>query len=148
RPPPLGLPKERGEDLPRPREDLPHLGDPHDRDLRAVGDRLLARGPHLVPTEPEDGEAGVQPAELRDQAGAVEVARRLAGDHQEGQERIGGSRHAYGMGAGGPDGNGYMSQATASPPTTMPKKSWRKSFTCSLRSRRQRAVKKRLTKRA
>src|SRR5436305_9206718 len=52
------------------------------------------------------------------------------------------------MGAGGPEGKGYISQATSRPPPTMPTKICRKSLICSLRSRRQRRVKNRLTIRA
>src|SRR4051794_35369666 len=52
------------------------------------------------------------------------------------------------MGAGGPAGKGYISQATSRPPPTMPRKICRKSLICSLRSRRQRRVKNRLTIRA
>src|SRR5947199_7881511 len=52
------------------------------------------------------------------------------------------------MGAGGPEGKGYISQATSRPPPTMPRKICRKSLICSLRSRRQRRVKNRPTIRA
>ena len=57
----------------------------------------------LVAAQPEDGQAGDQAAQLRDQPRAVEVARGLAGDDQE----LPGARR-HGMGAGGPCGKGYI----------------------------------------
>jgi hypothetical protein len=53
-----------------------------------------------------------------------------------------------GIGAGGPEGNGYISHPRRMPPPIIPIKSWAKSFQRARLLRRQRRAKKLLTKTA
>ena len=141
RPACLGSQQQLAEHAADARQLAGNLGDADDRDLVAVRDRLQAGRCHRVATEPEEANPPSLPGQTGHrlhEARAMTIARRLSG----------GDQNAQGIGVGGDHGNGNISQASTSPPPTMPIIICRKSRTLSLNRRRQSTAKNRLTCRA